>query len=274
MVGIAHTGSISEVGHYLSYGSEGNDNRVEDRSKRVGWESGRNLGLTSTVERATDQMRDTIATKAGEIEDEVYHIILSWESGNEKGVSPDRPTREEMEASVDRMLEELGLDEHQAWIFRHIDTDTPHVHAMVSRVHPTDRTVWSADYDQTIVYETCRKLEEEHGWHRPAPMTIKEKHKQNRPSSPKYWETQVGDRSVRVQAQQDGLRDRIKEATSWPEVERAAEEHKAELVPKENGGMVLRKNGTHVAMSSIDPTISRPQLEQRISQTRQADSDQ
>lgn len=274
MIGEAGTqGSISELANYLSYGDKQNNNRVEDRSKRVGWESGRNFGLTSDIDEATDRMKGIAAAKSGEIKDEAYHIILSWQSGNEEeGIPPDNPSREEMEKSIDQVLEELGLEGYQAWVVEHIDTDTPHLHAMVNRVHPRSKDVWRQEYDKTIIYNTIRELEEEHGWHRPAPMTMEERHRLDKPKSPDYWEVEVGEKSVRAWAQQDGLREDLSNATSWTEAERVAEEHGAELVPTENqpapdGGMVLKKDGTHVAMSSIDPGLSRPKLEERFGQS-------
>jgi Relaxase/Mobilisation nuclease domain. len=215
-------GSIDKLENYLSYGAAGNKNRTENRSERVDWESGRNVGITDDIASAKAQMKHTAA--ASRVEKPVYQIILSWQSGNEdEGIPPDDPSREEMEETVDRVLTELGLDEHQAWMVAHRDTDTPHVHVMVNRVHPQKKTAWENTYDKSEIYNTLREIEEEKGWHRPAPKTIEEKWAQDREKSLQYWEEEheKWDRepSVRLWAREEGVQEALREAQSWKEVQ-------------------------------------------------------
>lgn len=59
----------------------------------------------------------------------VFHLSISFAPG-------DAVDEALMKRVMARTLSDLGLGEHQAVIMAHIDTDDPHVHAMVNRVHP------------------------------------------------------------------------------------------------------------------------------------------
>lgn len=264
-------GSIDGLANYLSYGKKENNNWVEDRRKRVAWESGRNLYRAKSIEEAKSHFKRTASRKGRRVEKPYYLVIVSWQSGNEeKGIPPDDPGREEMEWAVDEALSELGLEEHQAWIVAHRDTDTPHVHVAVCRIHPRTGETWNPSYDQTTLYHALREIEEQKGWHRPGPMRIEDLSSDEQRGL-EYWEEQAEkfgrERSVRRWAREEGLLDDLLEATSWSEAEEAAEKRGASLEPRRENGMVLERGGRHVALSSIDPKISRPRLEKRFGQT-------
>jgi len=264
-------GSVDGTASYLSYGKAENNNKVEDREKRVAWESGRNLRGARSIKEAKRRFRQAAARKARTVEKPYYQVIVSWQSGNEeKGIPPDDPTREEMEEVVDRTLSELDLEEHQAWVVAHHDTSTTHVHVVVGRVHPRTGETWSPSYDQTTLYHTLREIEEEQGWHRPGPMNIKDLSGDER-EGPEYWEKQAEkfgrERSVRRWAREEGIPELLKEARSWEQAEKVLQGTGATLKPRRERGMVIERDGGHAALSSIDPLISRPKLEKRYGQS-------
>ncbi|MCS3660144.1 relaxase/mobilization nuclease domain-containing protein [Salinibacter ruber] len=271
MIAESHLQSnVDKLGDYLSYGRSANNNHVDNRRERVGWEAGRNLGANPTMERAKAKIKAN-ANKPS-VEKPVYQIIVSWQSGNEeKGIPPDDPSQEEMEWAVDRIREELGLEEHYAWMVGHADTDTPHVHVVIGRVHPRTKETWKTSYEKTKIYETLREIEEEMGWHRPGPMTIEEKWEQKTAESEDYWEETHEkwgrERSVRLWAREEGIADEMKAATSWPEAQKALRGTRALLKPRGDRGMVLKRKGKYAALSAIDAQISRPKLEERFGQT-------
>lgn len=59
----------------------------------------------------------------------VYHYTLSWETS-------ETPSKAEQIEAARESLAALGLAERQALIVAHTDTDNPHVHVVVNRVHP------------------------------------------------------------------------------------------------------------------------------------------
>ena len=65
----------------------------------------------------------------------VYHLSLSW-------APEDHPTPEQVVATAQRFLLDLGLQEHQALVVRHHDTAHEHVHIVVNRVHPDTGKTW------------------------------------------------------------------------------------------------------------------------------------
>lgn len=81
-------------------------------------------------------MRAT-ADLSSRTEKPVYHFSLDWHP-DEAGAL----TRETARASADRMLDRLGLAEHQAMIFFHRDAAHPHLHVVVNRVHPETGRAW------------------------------------------------------------------------------------------------------------------------------------
>jgi hypothetical protein len=275
MVAQTHVvGSVDTLAHYLSYGKAENNNKVENRDERVAWESDRNLRGAGSIKVAKRRFKQAAARKGRMVKKPNYEIILSWQSGNEKeGIPPDDPSREEMEQSVDRVLSELNLEEHQAWIVAHRDTDTPHVHVVVNRVHPRTGETWSPSYDQTTLYHTLREIEEEKGWHRPGPMKIEDL-SSDRQKNLEYWEKEsekLGrERSVRQWAREEGIPGLLKGAESWEQVEKILHGTGATLKPRRERGMVIERDGGHAALSSIDPTISRPKLEDRYGQSWEA----
>lgn len=264
-------GSVAELGNYLKHGDAAKGNRVEDSSRRIDWETGRNV-WSESIDEVADEMRMVTAGAEG-VEKPVYQVILSWQSGNEeKGIPPDNPSREEMEKAADRVMGALGMEQHQAWMVAHRDTDTPHLHIVINKVHPRSKEVWRDSWDQPKVYECLREMEEEKGWHRPAPMTIEEKWDQerrgeHRESPRRLEEDKKMGSSVRMWAREENISEKLKSKDSWEGAQEVLKGSRASLKGRRGTGMVLERDGKGAAMSSIDPTISRPKLEERYAET-------
>lgn len=126
---------------------------------------------TQDPHRATAHMIDTAAhadelkrqagLKGGrKLEKPVYSYSLAWHPS-------EQPTKEEQLAAAHETLKILGLENHQALIVAHNDTDHPHVHIIVNRVHPeTGRAAvmsndqlklsrWAEDYEQKTGHILC-----------------------------------------------------------------------------------------------------------------------
>ena len=78
--------------------------------------------------------------------DPVFHYTLSWQDHY-------RPTQDEIERAVYGSLEALGLEDRQAYIVGHDDSDHFHVHVVVNRVSPDDGRA-------AKVYRTGKALQE------------------------------------------------------------------------------------------------------------------
>jgi hypothetical protein len=92
------------------------------------------------------------AAEAHQVQRPVYHISLAW------GPS-DHVDREQIVAVADRVMRKLGLEAHQALLVAHRDTEHPHLHLMVSRVHAETGRAWRGRHDYRALEEIARPLE-------------------------------------------------------------------------------------------------------------------
>ena len=145
MIAVSSSGrSFRGLARYLVAGRGG-----EERD-RVAWSAGRNLP-TDEPELAAKFMRAT-AAQSDRVEKPVYHIALSFDPN-------DRVDRATMERVADRVLERLGLAEHQAVIVAHRDREHAHVHVLVNRVHPETGIAWERWKDQPLIQQVLREEE-------------------------------------------------------------------------------------------------------------------
>jgi hypothetical protein len=142
MIAISSSGkSFRALAWYLSNGEE---------QSRVAWAVGRNLP-TSDPELAATFMRAT-AARSDRVEKPVYHLALSFDPG-------DSVDRAAMERVAVRVLERLGLAEHQAVIVAHRDRGHAHVHVLANRVHPETGKAWERWQDRPVIQEVLREEE-------------------------------------------------------------------------------------------------------------------
>lgn len=147
MIGVSSSNkSFRVLARYLVEG------RAEEAENRVAWVASRNLP-TDDPELAARIMRATAAQNV-RVKEPVYHVALSFDPG-------DVVDRAAMERVADRVVETLGLQEHQVLIVAHADRDHPHVHLLINRVHPETGKVWSRWQDYPAIQRVLREEEEE-----------------------------------------------------------------------------------------------------------------
>ena len=253
-----------KVGEYLEHGSAQNNNYTPDPSTRVGHTSTRNLFAESRAEIVGEMTATARTTRADK---PALHLIVSWERGDElRGVEPDNPTPQEMDEVVDRLMEALDLEEHHAWIVEHIDTDTPHLHALINGVHPEIQRAWESSYSKKQIFETARQLEKEYGWHPATDKSLKEIWENNQLKNT-YWERnweELGRDApfiVKVRAVTTPI---FEGTTSWPDLVGRLEKLGLRLEPRYDRGMVLTNGREGTSLSRIHPKFSRPRLEERF----------
>ena len=91
--------------------------------------------------------------------DPLNHYILSWSAG-------ERPDACQVGAAVDLFMGELGLTGHQVIFALHADTDNPHLHLVVNRVHPvTERCVEiNNGFDLDAAHRGVARIAAAQGW--------------------------------------------------------------------------------------------------------------
>lgn len=141
----------------------------------MAWAVSRNLP-TSDPELAATFMRAT-AGRSDRVEKPVYHIALSFDPSD----AVDRAT---MERVADRVLERLGLAEHQAVIVAHRDRAHAHLHLLVNRVDPETGKAWERWKDQPLIQQVLREQERDLGF-REVPGRLASLTEQEKPASPR-----------------------------------------------------------------------------------------
>ena len=136
--------TFGAIAKYLALGRSG------DEAERVGWSTSRNLP-TNDPQLAARFMRAT-AEQNVRVEKPVYHFAISFDPND----PVDRAT---LERVADRVLDRLGLREHEAILVAHRDREHAHVHVLVNRVHPVTGKAWDRWQDQPVIQQVLREEE-------------------------------------------------------------------------------------------------------------------
>jgi hypothetical protein len=132
------------IATYLALGRSG------DEPERVGWSASRNLP-TDDPQLAARFMRAT-AEQNVRVEKPVYHFAISFDP-------TDPVDRATLERVADRVLDRLGLREHEAILVAHRDREHAHVHVLVNRVHPVTGRAWDRWQDHPVIQQVLREEE-------------------------------------------------------------------------------------------------------------------
>ncbi len=187
MIDVVHTKqgkSFAGLVAYLLEGSKGQEN-----PERVAWTETRNLATdraktAARVMAATALDQSRLKSEAGipstgrKSKNHVLHYTLSW-------AEDQQPSREEMMRAVNGSLASLGekkgkkggrkgkagreavrdqfASEHQILVVAHEDTDQPHVHVVVNRVHPEHGVMLPTSNDFKLLSRWAEKYERETG---------------------------------------------------------------------------------------------------------------
>ena len=139
------------------------DKDTLDTAQRVGFVEMLNLftddphtawrEMMVTAELADDLKRRAGLSLAGRKNDKpVYCFSLEWHPD-------DRPTADHMRESAHEVLKMLDMQDHQAVIVQHTDTDHPHVHILVNMIHPETGKSVSLSKDEYKLDRWCDSYE-------------------------------------------------------------------------------------------------------------------
>lgn len=150
MIGLASRGkSFGGLAGYLLAGSD------RKSPERVDWVATRNLA-SDNPDVAPHIMKAT-AAQSRRVQKPVYHLIVSWDTR-------DAPDPHQMAGVMDRTLERLGLQDHQALYVAHNDTGHQHLHAMINRVNERTGRAWEGRHDRHILRDVLVEQERDYGW--------------------------------------------------------------------------------------------------------------
>ncbi|MDF1848276.1 MAG: relaxase/mobilization nuclease domain-containing protein [Parvibaculaceae bacterium] len=259
MIGDAHTGSdFGGLTRYLYTGHKGNN------PGRVEWTEARNLP-TDDPQLVPAMMRATAALSR-RVQDPVFHYSISWPEYEQL-------PQEDMLRIADRTLSDLDLDEHQAIIVAHNDTDHPHVHVMVNRVHPETGVAWEKWKYKTRLERSLKDQEKELGLTQVPGRLSNEKELEKAPRRPAKGEQRMAERldvslldhwgKEHVALLKDTLAPAFEKTTSWQGLEDEIKKTGVTLYAK-GPGIILTNGEKYAKLSEMGKKVRKTELEERF----------
>lgn len=240
-----------------------------NESEKCIYSGNRGFFLAETHEARRAEMialtEDSVKSK-----DPINHYVLSWREG-------ERPTPEQVEVAIDILLDELGLQQHQAIYGVHSDTNNLHMHIAVNRVHPETLKVIlpNKGFDIEAVHKALARIEHAQGWQREdngryvvlengsLARELTAAGKQREPSQRKRdMENRTGEKSAeRIAIEQAGPI--IKEAKSWQEIHAKLAEIDIRYERFGSGAKIFIGD-IGVKASNVDRAVGFTKLEKRL----------
>lgn len=181
--------------------------------------------------------------------DKTYHLVLSfWEH-------PDSAMLKKIE---DYVCKELGFRDHQRVSVMHYDTENPHLHIAINKIHPHRLTMREPYYDEQKLARACKFLERVHGLQ-------PDNHEANAPAVETAATNmeRAGDlESLTGWIRRNCLED-LKAATAWADIHDILARHGLTIRERGNG-LIISSGDVHVKASSVDRGLSKKRLEERL----------
>ncbi|WP_226669039.1 TraI/MobA(P) family conjugative relaxase [Microbulbifer aggregans] len=210
---------------------------------------------TEKFSLAVAEIEATQALNTRAKNDKTYHLIVSFREG-------DSPTPEQLTDIEHEICSAIGLSEHQRMSALHTDTDNPHLHIAINKIHPETLRMVEPYYDQYRLGEACERLEKKHDLQ--VDNHAHDKKRAQRKSTPELDEMREGGQKPLV----DWLTERkpsIEKIESWKNLHKAFSELGCQVKLRGNGLSILDiKSGIAVKASAVDRQLSKAQLEKRL----------
>jgi len=237
---------------------------------RVEFVQGHNLYTTDP--RAAAAVMDATAAQNHRCKTPAYHFIITFDP---KDAEAGKVSKEVKRDLARKVIDDMGLSEHQALVYSHQDTDHPHLHFLVNRIHPSRHKAYNRHRDGTrlagIVQERARELGLNVLRNR---EYVREKGLEAdlgpEPSDAEFWKAKREDRAAQRPFDKEairGLRDHLKpdfhEAGSWEELTQRLNA-KGITMERKGQGLVLTDGDRFAKLSDMGKGVRFHTLEDRF----------
>jgi hypothetical protein len=243
-----------------------NPKNKEEKEKNV-YDGARNF-FEENKKAQVQEMQD-LAHAAARSKDPINHYVISWKSG-------EKPTPEQIERTVDVVLDELKMKDHKVIYALHADTKHYHLHLVANRVHPeTEKVVLpNRGFDLELLHRAVARLEHEQGWEKEERARYqvhengelrrnKYEEREKQPSQEKRdQEERTGAKSAERIAQEKAPAV-LRAASSWKELHGGLAKEGMGF-EKKGTGAVLRVGKVPVKASSVGREYSLGNLQKRL----------
>ncbi len=184
--------------------------------------------------------------------DKTCHLVLSFPEG-------ERLSLADLNAIEERFCDALGFSGHQRISVVHDDTNNLHMHIAINKIHPGNLTIHNPYYDYKKVAKLCEQIEQEYGLTTVNHETVSDKAVR----VAQEIEARTGVESLLGWIKREALTE-IKDADNWQDLHQVLVRHGLAIKERGNGFVLVANNGVAVKASSIDRSLSRGNLTQRL----------
>ncbi|SOD22284.1 TraI/MobA(P) family conjugative relaxase [Nitrosomonas ureae] len=184
--------------------------------------------------------------------DKTCHLVLSFPEGERLSLS-------DLSAIEERFCDGLGFTGHQRFSVVHDDTNNLHIHVAINKIHPQNLTIHNPYYDFIKVAKLCEQIEQEYGLTTVNHETVKDQASR----VTHEIETRTGVESLLSWIKREALTE-IKHADNWQELHKVLARHGLAIKERGNGFVLVANNGMAVKASSVDRSLSKGNLTQRL----------
>ena len=223
--------------------------------------------MDGVTEMELTQMRNTRAQSP-----DVMHLVISFPAG-------EKPSADVLTMIQARILNSLGMSEHQCLTASHIDTDHFHVHMAINKIHPKTFNLIDPYQSWNKLAQCCIDCERDYG-------LLKDNHVVNRilytedgeviedyiSRDDNYIRNQKArDMDFRIESEsltrfvKDNLKQPLYDAKSWEEIHKMLASNGLKIREQGNG-LVIQSvaSGINVKLSSISRGLSKNQLVEKL----------
>lgn len=223
----------------------------QDKSERVSQIKVSNC-YTDDLTAGLLEIRNTQEMNTRAKSDKTCHLVLSFPEGERLSLS-------DLNVIEERFCDVLGFGGHQRISVVHDDTNNLHMHIAINKIHPKIHTIHNPYYDYKKVAKLCEQIEQEYGL-----ITVNHETVSDKASRvAQEIETRTGVESLLGWIRREALTD-IKQSDNWQDLHQVLARHGLEIKERGNGFVLVANNGVAVKASSIDRSLSKGNLTQRL----------
>lgn len=198
---------------------------------------------------AAIEMRAVQNQNTRAVGEKTYHLVLSFH---------EYPTEKVAREIEQQFCSALGYQAHQRVSVMHDDTDNPHIHIVINKIHPEKLTMHEPYYDHQKLAALCGQMERLYGLKADNHIP----HAQATETRAKAME-QAGDLESLIGKIQRSCLEGLKKTESWRELHAVLGEHGFSMRIRANG-LIISSGDIHVKASSVDRSLSKKRLEDRL----------
>ena len=226
--------------------------------------------------RAASAVMDATASKSVRCKQPAYHFIITFDPKDE---AAGRVTPELKRKVAQQVIERMGLTEHQLMVYSHKDTDHPHMHFLVNRIHPTKHIAYDRHQDGRRLTGIVKELAQEHGLNILRNREYERQLGRDRDASPslttdaEYWQARREGRNTRERFAEDevshirsALYNDFHGARSWQQLTDSLAA-RGYTLERKGQGLVLTDGEREAKLSDMGKGVRFNTLQERFGQT-------